>query len=176
LIKTKSPHFYQELFEDDFAVFNTSVKSLGFEHWSEILRQNYLIWFAIDNIESQHKIYQQLPQENVCTFNQDAFLKKLNIQKEVDWVAIWMSQWVKGGRGMLNLELTQKVLQVKEIAAKNGSFPQSLKPMDSSICPGVKWVYEVSPDGKTMSINLSPLFGWISQEQKWPFTYSQKIK
>jgi len=37
-------------------------------------------------------------------------------------------------------------------------------------------VYEVSPDGKKMSINLSPQFGWISQEQKWPFTYSQKIK
>jgi len=176
LIKTKSPHFYQELFEDDLAVFNTSVKSVGFEQWSESLRQNYLILFAINNIESQHKIYQQLPQENVCTFNQDAFLKQLGIQKDLDWVASWMSQWVKGGRGMLNLELTQKVLEVKEIAAKNGSFPPSLKPMYSSICPGVKWVYEVSPDGQTMSINLSPQFPWISQEQKLPFTYRQKIK
>lgn len=176
LIKTKSPHFYQELFEDDLVVFNTSVKSVGFEQWSESLRQNYLSWFAINNIESQHKIYQQLPQENVCTFNKDAFLKKLNIQKDVDWVASWMSQWVKVGRGMLNLELTKKVLEVKEMAAKNGSLPPSLKPMYSSICPGVKWVYEVSSDGKTMSINLSPQFGWISQEQKLPFTYSQKIK
>lgn len=176
-LKNQSRDFdYKEFFGDDFSLFNTSVKSVGFEQWSESLRQNYLSWFAINNIESQHKIYQQLPQENVCTFNKDAFLKKLNIQKDVDWVASWMSQWVKGGRGMLNLELTQKVLEVKEMAAKNGSFPPSLKPMYSSICPGVKWVYEVSPDGKTMSINLSPQFPWISQEQKLPLTYSQKIK
>jgi len=78
----------------------------------------------------------------------------------------------------LDLELTQKILQVKELAAKTGKWPQSVPNMESEICPGVKWVYQVSPDGTTMSISLSEQPEWLTERiennSALPLTYSTR--
>ena len=78
---------------------------------------------------------------------------------------------------MLDLELTQKILQVKALAAKAGKWPPSVPEMKSSICPGAKWLYRVAPDG-TMSISFSEKPKWLEQRLKsstgLPFTYSDK--
>jgi hypothetical protein len=76
---------------------------------------------------------------------------------------------------MLDLELTQKILHVKELASKTGKWPQSVPNMKSEICPGVEWVYQVSPDG-TMSISLSEQPEWLTErienQNALPLTYS----
>ena len=78
---------------------------------------------------------------------------------------------------MLDLELTKKILQVKELAAKTGKWPQSVPNMESKICPGVEWVYQVSPDGK-MSISLSEQPEWLTEriedQDALPLTYSTR--
>ncbi|HSF74967.1 MAG TPA: hypothetical protein VLA84_14325 [Microcoleus sp.] len=75
------------------------------------------------------------------------------------------------------MELTQKILQVKALAAKAGKWPPSVPDMKSSICPGAKWLYHLAPDG-TMSISFSEKPKWQDERFKssrgLPFTYSDK--
>jgi hypothetical protein len=87
-------------------------------------------------------------------------------------------QTSKGAKSMLDLELTQKILQVKALAAKTGKWPASVPEMKSSICLGAKWLYRVAPDG-TMSISFSEKPKWLEERLKnnrrgLPFTYSDK--
>jgi hypothetical protein len=77
---------------------------------------------------------------------------------------------------MLELELTQKILQVKALAAKEGKWLPSVPDTESSICPGAKWLYRVAPDG-TMSISFSEQPEWLEERLErggLPFTYSDK--
>jgi hypothetical protein len=60
---------------------------------------------------------------------------------------------------MLELELTQKVLQVKEMAATEGKLPESLPNAESAVCPGYQWVYEVSGDKSSLSLTPTPTLG-----------------
>ncbi len=57
------------------------------------------------------------------------------------------NQFSKSSKAMLDLELTRKILQVKALAATEGKWLPSVPDMESSICPGAKWVYGVAPDG-----------------------------
>ena len=82
----------------------------------------------------------------------------------------------KVNKSILDLELTQKILQVKALAAQAGKWPSSVPEMESSICPGAKWLYRLAPDG-TMSISFSEQPEWLEErlENKGlPFTYSDK--
>ncbi|MEQ9487067.1 hypothetical protein [Coleofasciculus sp. F4-SAH-05] len=49
--------------------------------------------------------------------------------------------------------------------------------MESEICPGFEWVYQVSPDG-TMSISLSEQPEWLTERiennSALPLTYSTR--
>jgi hypothetical protein len=86
------------------------------------------------------------------------------------------SQSGKAAKSMLDLELTQKILQVKALAAKEGKWLPSVPDMESSICPGAKWIYRLAPDG-TMSISFSEKPQWLEERLKnggLPFTYSDK--
>ncbi|NEO32559.1 MAG: hypothetical protein F6K36_19430 [Symploca sp. SIO3C6] len=81
---------------------------------------------------------------------------------------------LKGDYAMLELELTQKILQIKELAAKEGKWPQSVPNLESSICPGEKWIYQVSSDN-TMSISFSDQPQWLQEKiekGERPLTYS----
>ena len=154
------------------------LKSMGWQQWSESLRKNYLRWIAINNFQTERRIAAQLAQENICNLNYDSWLERQDINKALFFPEDVFAGdpgygsfgWVNSGRFMLELELTQKILQVKELAAKAGTFPQSVPSMDSSVCPGSKWIYQVSPNG-TMSISLSPIPAWLSEYKGLPLTY-----
>jgi hypothetical protein len=56
---------------------------------------------------------------------------------------------------MIDWELTRKILQVKELAALTGQFPAVVAGIGfSTICPEIRWGYQVSADGQEMSIDL----------------------
>ena len=74
---------------------------------------------------------------------------------------------LKARQYQLDLELTDKILQVKELAKKEGKFPQSIPNLESSVCPGVNWVYQVKPDG-SMSISLEQKSQWLVEKEKEP--------
>jgi hypothetical protein len=60
--------------------------------------------------------------------------------------------WIQVSAMALNVEYTQKILQLKEIAAQQNQWPTVLPNPNSQVCEGMKWQYGVS-DG-TMSLSL----------------------
>ena len=151
--------------------------------YSSPLFQPYIRGFARNTYQKQQKNYAQLPQENVCTSNVNTLLPKSSWWNP-SGEFVGEQEWIKGGQLMLDLELTQKIIQAKEAAAKEGKWPNSLPNLDSSICPNTKWIYQVSPDG-TMSISLHPIPTWATKYKsgeiksswnKLPLNYSGKVK
>jgi len=145
--------------------------------WFKPAIEPYVRLCAIDTYQVYQRSLAAYRQHNVCA--SDSFT--------VDDFAWWnyigqpstgfLNQISKAAKSMLDLELTQKILQVKALAAKAGKWPPSVPEMKSSICPGAKWLYRVAPDG-TMSISFSEKPKWLEERLKsstgLPFTYSDK--
>ncbi|MEQ8753900.1 MAG: hypothetical protein RID09_10345 [Coleofasciculus sp. G1-WW12-02] len=135
---------------------------------------------AIDTYNTQMKLLPEYKQHNICLSDSAA---SATLDTNPAWWNIhgqtiapaWFNQPRKATQYMLELELTKKILQVKALAAKTGKWPQSVPNMESEICPGVEWVYQVSPDG-TMSISLSEQPEWLTErienQNALPLTYS----
>jgi hypothetical protein len=126
--------------------------------------RTYVRWSAIDTYHSSNSLPPLLETSNVCSFDEEAIAPSL---RQVAWWNIlgqiaqpsFSSQWERAGRIMLELELTEKVLQVKEMAAKEGKLPESLPNAESAVCPGYQWVYEVSGDKSSLSLTPTPTLG-----------------
>lgn len=158
----------------------------------------YYRFYAIDTYKREKQLLEKYHHYNIC-LHERFFLQRLaaiyspEIYGNKPWwqsvnlsssinpstsiiLLFFIDQSYKTKRYMLDLELTQKILQVKELAAKAGKWPQSVPNMESKICPGVKWVYQVSPDGTTMSIYLNEQPEWLTESiennSALPLTYS----
>jgi hypothetical protein len=145
--------------------------------WFKPAIEPYVRFCAIDTYQVYKRSLAASRQHNFCTSD----------SVKVDDFAWWnymggaptafLNQISKAAKSMLDLELTQKILQVKALAAKAGKWPPSVPEMKSSICPGAKWLYRVAPDG-TMSISFSEKPKWLEERLKssiaLPFTYSDK--
>ena len=143
--------------------------------WFKPMIKPYVRFSAIDTYQVYKRSLAASPQQNVCASD------SVTVDDEAWWNYIgrtstsFPSQTSKAAKSMLDLELTQKILQVKALAAKTGKWPPSVPEMKSSICPGAKWLYRVAPDG-TMSISFSEKPKWLEERLKGrrglPFTYS----
>jgi len=137
---------------------------------------------AVDTYNIQMKRLAESKQHNIClsdsvaSATSDTTPAWWNIPGQIIALGLF-NQPPKASQYMLDLELTKKILQVKELAAKTGKWPQSVPNMESEICPGVEWVYQVSPDG-TMSISLSEQPEWLTERiennSPLPLTYSTR--
>jgi hypothetical protein len=145
--------------------------------WFKPAIEPYVRFCAIDTYQVYKRSLAASRQQNFCASD----------SVTVDDFAWWHypgeastsfpSQTRKAAQSMLELELTQNILQVKALAAKAGKWPPSVPEMKSSICPGAKWLYRVAPDG-TMSISFSEKPKWLEERLKssrgLPLTYSDK--
>jgi hypothetical protein len=65
----------------------------------------------------------------------------------------------RGYRLQLDLELTQKVLLLREARDKNGgTWPEAMPGIESSICPNGAWSYTRTSDRVTLAYNRTPRF------------------
>ena len=145
--------------------------------WFKPALKPYVRFCAIDTYHAYKRSLAASRQHNVCASD------SVTVNDFAWWNYIGRTstslsnQTSKAAKSMLDLELTQKILQVKALAAKAGKWPPLVPEMKSSICPGAKWLYRVAPDG-TMSISFSEKPKWLDERLKsrrWlPFTYSDK--
>ncbi|MEG4281320.1 hypothetical protein QUA62_28230 [Microcoleus sp. MON1_C1] len=146
--------------------------------WFKPVIKPYVRFCAIDSYHAYKRSLAASRQHNFCASD------SVTVNDFAWWNYIGRTstslsnQTSKAAKSMLDLELTQKILQVKALAAKTGKWPASVPEMKSSICPGAKWVYRVAPDG-TMSLLFSEKPKWLDERLKsnnrWlPFTYSDK--
>jgi hypothetical protein len=65
----------------------------------------------------------------------------------------------RADRLMVDTELTDRVLQARELRAKLGSWPQEIPGFAASRMPNAHWIYAPAPDGK-LRISLSRELRW----------------
>jgi hypothetical protein len=153
-------------FTEEFAA---EYVALGWSEWSTSMQKNFLRWDAIATYQSHTDMYKVLAQENVCTWN---FNNWRSTQEPIygsvlDGSSFLSNWWVRAGRMMLELELTQKILQIKEMGANARNLPN----VQSAICPNAQWTYQLDrPNGS--SIALTPLPRWAAGVQRLPLIYN----
>ena len=149
--------------------------------WFKPVIKPYVRFCAIDTYHAYKRSLAASRQQNVCT-SDSVTAKDFAWWNYIGRTSTNLpSQTSKAAKSMLDLELTQKILQVKALATQTGKWPPSVPEMKSSICPGSKWLYRVAPDG-TMSISFSEKPKWLEERLKrhitysygLPFTYSDK--
>jgi len=63
-------------------------------------------------------------------------------------------------RAEVDLELTEKILDLRAARRQSGAWPATLRGLsDSRACPHGRWVYEVTPGGEA-SLRLDPVLVW----------------
>ena len=140
----------------------------------------WLRFSAIDGYQVNKKAIEQYQAQpmNVCASDAFEFKERPAFWNVVGQITFPSSfnQPAKGQKFMLDSELTQKVLQANALAAKTGQWPGTLPNLESSVCPGYTWVYQVAKDG-TMSLSLSQEPKWAAQRLKYsglPLTYRSR--
>jgi hypothetical protein len=81
-------------------------------------------------------------------------------------------------RVLLDWDLTQKIMNLREIAHQTGGFPKSLPTKGSSpICKNFRYVYQASPQGDKMTISLENIPAWLNEDKNGlPLTYTAHFK
>ena len=151
---------------------------------SSPFEKQFLNLSSIDTIQQMKPILAQLEQENLCFLNKDELEQKL--QNSWSWWNVlgaiatpnWTNIWRRAGDRMIDLELTQKVLQAKTLATQQGSFPLTLPNLESQTCPGATWIYQANSDGSA-SISFSEKLDWREESESnftLPLNYKLSIR
>lgn len=194
LVKQDYPQSFLTSLEGDFLMTARSLSTYPLWKWTnappppftkvlDALQQPYLRFSAVDYWQKGTRGLHELPKQDFCNFDSETFKQNQlsaawwNILGQDSTISL-LNQWPKLWRKLIEWELTQKVLKVKEIAAKQGSWPQQVPGIDASVCGDRKWIYQVSPDG-TMSISFSKPPSWWPKQEKGklilPLSYSAKL-
>jgi hypothetical protein len=154
-----------------------------FAQFIYLFHKPYGTFSAIDLFRKRHLFFQSIPNKNFCDFDSEKFKKQYE-QPLASWnlmkgeESLLTNQWPKLFRRLINWELTLKIIQVKEIAAKQGKWPEKVPGLETSICEDRQWIYKVSPDGKTMSISYSKPPSWWQKPKigtvDYPLSYSSQ--
>ncbi|NER29203.1 MAG: hypothetical protein F6J89_16620 [Symploca sp. SIO1C4] len=155
-----------------------NLEEFGFYRWFIFLgpiAKPYYRLVAVDNFQVAKQALSKKQKQNICSSDVAVIYDTSSWWNIMDFpILAFINQTSKTDYAMLELELTQKILQIKELAAKEGKWPESVPNLESSICPGEKWIYQVSPDN-TMSISFSAQPEWLQERIEnggRPLTYS----
>lgn len=154
-----------------------------FAQFIYLFHKPYGTFSAIDLFRKRHLFFQSIPNKNFCDFDPEKFKKQYE-QPLASWnlikgeESLLTNRWPILFRRLIDWELTLKIIQVKEIAAKQGKWPEKVPGLETSICEDRQWIYKVSPDGKTMSISYSKPPSWWQKPKTgrvdYPLTYSSQ--
>jgi hypothetical protein len=194
LVKEDYHQSFLTSLEGEFLMFARSLSTYSLGKWTnaplplfakvmDALQQPYLRFSVVDYWRKGTRGLHELPKQDSCDFDLETFKQNQlsgawwNILGQDSISSLWY-QWLKMWRKLIEWELTQKALQVKEIAAKQGSWPQQIPGIEASMCRDRKWIYQVAPDG-TMSLSFSKPPSWWPKQEKGklilPLTYSAKL-
>lgn len=144
-----------------------------------ILLKPYFRFAAVDYWQNMQIIFEQLPKQDICAFNADQFIKQTdaavaawNVPGQISQLS-WVKIWHHVDHLILDLELTQKIIKLKELAAKNRNWPENVPEISPSICKNAQWIYKISNDG-TISLNYSQKPNWLEENKGLPLSYNIK--
>ena len=147
----------------------------SFTRWIRFLTdpvtKPYIRLMAVNYFNNMNQIHLKLAEQDFCAFNPDDFQAQAGLMPDAWWNPInrfslggsFHGQWRRLGKTVLRFELTQKVLRIKEIAQNQGRFPNQIPGIESSICRGANWIYQLRPEGKAL-ISFSKDLPWIQPD------------
>jgi hypothetical protein len=143
------------------------------------LLEPYRLIIAANNLERDEQAYPKISREDICSLPAEELSQKL-IQK-FKTNSFWLDNFSASvqseqhilyyfyGR-LIERELTQKVLQIREVSAKSETIPISIPGIENSwTCPHLKWNYKVVDRKVTISLNGQP--GWASSRPMRRYYY-----
>jgi hypothetical protein len=145
--------------------------------------------FRLQNVnltQSRANIYdniQPLISKNICT------AKSIDFEPDIPWwntygktysnIFTGTNPWIRVNAMALNVEYTQKILQLKEVAAQQNQWPTVLPSPNSQVCDGVKWQYGVVNGTMNLTLeNPEPLTENRTEVIRFtelPYTYSDRL-
>lgn len=135
------------------------------------VQQPYFTLSAADSWQHAQQVHQTLPPPNICRFDAKAVAE--SVERSLPWWNVlgrqdtgrFLNQWYKVGKREIQWELSQKVVQVKQVIRKTQQIPTTVPGLAAStVCPELRWTYQVAPDG-TVSIRLSNPPAWLTQNK-----------
>jgi len=132
-----------------------------------ILLKPYFRLASVDLFDQIRRAILKLPEYDFCTNDQENFLRQEGLMPawwnpNINYLP-FSGQWNKVSKVRLKFELTKKVIQIKEIALREGKLPNQIQGIDSSSCKNAKWIYQLASDG-TGSIAFSKEFDWLKSK------------
>jgi hypothetical protein len=86
------------------------------------------------------------------------------------------SSWRRANRLRLEAEATQKLLQIRATRASSADhlWPAAIPGIETTICKDQHWIYEISPDRKTMKLHYSIMLDWPGLKgPKLPMSFTE---
>jgi hypothetical protein len=158
-----------EIPQNPFAIVETSklesyMKPAWFDRLLRPFLQPYLTFAAVDFVRQE-----TLPRHDLCLSRpleiKDRFDPHWNVP--YSFYKQFNSPW-KRLKLLLDWEFTDKVLQIKELAAQTGTLPSSVPGIEAStICPNVRWRYEVI-DHNQAKLSITSQYSSLKLEQIIP--------
>ncbi len=131
--------------------------------WQGFVGKQYLQFSRLDWLAARKRNHSELVDRQLCDVGTAApqlpvMPHRLNSFGK-GGVTLFAQEWIKASDRMLAAELTQKVMQAKQLARTEGQWPKQLPELKSHVCSQVAWNYERETDG---SIRL-----WFGQPAHW---------
>lgn len=141
---------------------------LKFLRYLGVFSKPYFKFAAIDVWQFYRHSLVKTKQQNICfEKGYDGFeIARWNIPGWI-YAASLSGQLWQAKVYMLDVELTQQILKVKELARQRGEWPESIPDLDSNICPGAAWIYQVSDEGQmTLALSHPEIFQKRRQQEE----------
>lgn len=167
--------------------FPGAVETRRATSFSSPLSMSYLRLSAVDMSQQLNHYYRSLSQHEPCAFDPKTIDASTAWWNEMVPLGIPRSvqQWQRSGETMLAAELTQLVLQAKSLAREQGTWPDSLPNLDSTVCDNAHWVYQIADDN-SLEITFRGPTAWRNQSNSgstlsfrapaWESTASKNLK
>ncbi len=108
----------------------------------------------LDTYAASQRAIETLQTLDICKTTQTEAEQQMSVEKTAVWnpnrlpAETFARRWQASGDRALTLELTQKILQAKQLAQENGGqWPATLPNLDSDVCPDESWIYEHTDNG-----------------------------
>jgi hypothetical protein len=134
---------------------------------------------AVQLLEATRNALAELKGSDLCSFDPDASRRRFeatltswNVGKM--FCPNYYRAWECPSRSMVNLEFTEKVLHVKEVRAssRGNKVAGQVAGMESLLCPELKWVHQISPEG-TLLITSTGLPDWVRGNERFTPRFSR---
>lgn len=138
-------------------------------------QQPYFTLSSIDLWQVSWQTHQQLANQDFCQIDLMQATRQARSR-----IALWnpagrfpaaafITQWYKLQKREIHWELTQHVLAAKSAALQQKRWPTSLPgSVNSKVCQPLRWRYQVSADGQTMTIAAENLPVWATEDRNTP--------